>query len=292
MSALSGLNIDAVRREVAASFKSAGIDAPELDARLLIGAILNLDHTGLSVQASRAITDGEATAIAKFVQRRIAREPVARILGHKEFWGLDLRVSNATLVPRPDTETVVNAALEFLQSQNKLSSVIRIADIGTGSGAILLAILSECPKACGVGTDISADALAIASINARNLGFAERAAFVQSNYAAALSSPFDLVVSNPPYIPSEDIDKLEIDVRDHDPHVALDGGKDGLDAYRIIAPQARRLLSSGAALIVEVGHDQAADVAKIMDASELSVQGPPKADLGGNHRVVTGRKPT
>ena len=291
MSTLNGLSVDAARRNVAARFKSAGLDSPELDARLLIGAALILDHTALSIQASRIVMRGEADAIEKYVLRRIAREPVARILGAKEFWGLDLQVSSATLVPRPDTETVVSAALESLQSQNKLARDIHIADIGTGSGAILLALLLECPTARGVGTDISADALSIASINAENLGLSERAAFVQSDYAAALSGPFDLIVSNPPYIPSEEIDKLGIDVRDHDPHLALDGGKDGLDAYRIIAPQGARLLLPGGALIVEVGHNQAADVGKIMDASGLIVQAPARTDLGGIHRVVTGQKP-
>ena len=291
MSALNGLSIDAARRDVAARIKSAGLDSPELDARLLIGAVLNLDHTGLSIQTSRMITRDEAEAIERHVLRRIAHEPIARILGRKEFWGLDFKISSATLVPRPDTETVVSAALEFLQSQNKLTSDIRIADLGTGSGAILLALLSECPVAHGVGTDISEDALAIASINARNFGFTNRAAFVQSDYAAALSGLFDLIVSNPPYIRAGEIDKLDIEVRDHDPRLALDGGKDGLVAYRKIAAQAARLLVAGGALIVEVGHDQAADVAKIMDGSGLTAQAPPRADLGGVHRVVTGQKP-
>lgn len=291
MSGLSGLRVDAARREITARFKSAGLDSPELDARLLIGAALDLDHTGLSVQTSRMITRDEADMIEKYVLRRIAHEPVARILGRKEFWGLDFQLSPATLVPRPDTETVVSAALEFLQRQNKLTNDIRIADLGTGSGAILLALLSECPAAHGVGTDISQDALAIAGINARNFGFTNRAAFVQSDYAAALSGPFDLIVSNPPYIRSDEIGKLEIDVRDHDPRLALDGGEDGLTAYRMIASQAEQLLAAGGALIVEVGHDQATDVAKIMEASGLTAQTPPTADLGGIHRVVTGKKP-
>ena len=290
MSGLDGLSIDVTRRDVAARFKSAGLDSPELDARLLIGAALNLDHTGLLVQTSRAIARSEAEMIEKYVIRRIAREPIARILGHKEFWGLDFQLSPATLVPRPDTETVVSAALEFLQSQSKLTNDIRIADLGTGSGAILLALLSECPAAHGIGTDISEDALAIASINAGNFGFTNRVAFVQSDYAAALSGPFDLIVSNPPYIRSAEIGKLDIEVRDHDPRLALDGGEDGLAAYRTIAGQAVRLLAARGALIVEVGHDQAADAAKIMDASGLTVQTPPRADLGGIHRVVTGLK--
>ena len=291
MSPLEGLSVNAARRDVAARFRTAALDSPELDARLLIGAVLNLDHTALSVQTSRIVTRDEADAIERHVLRRIAREPVARILGVKEFWGLDFRLSPATLVPRPDTETVVSAALTFLQDQKKLASDIRIADIGTGSGAILLALLSECRMARGIGADISASALSIACINAENLGLAERASFVQSDYMAALSGPFDLIVSNPPYIPSDQNDTLEAYVRDHDPRLALDGGEDGMDAYRILAPQAAQLLLSGGAIVVEVGHDQAAAVGKIMDASGLTVQAPPRADLGGIHRVVTRAKP-
>lgn len=291
MNGLTGLSVDALRREVAARFKSAGMESPELDARLLIGDALKLDHTQLSIQVTRIIARAEADAIERHVLRRLAREPVARILGYKEFWGLNLQVSAATLVPRPDTETIVIAALELLRHQKKISGEIRIADIGTGSGAILLALLSECTNARGVGTDISADALSIASINAANLDLAERATFVNSNYAEALSGPFDLLVSNPPYIRSGEIGKLDIDVRDYDPHLALDGGKDGLDAYRILAPQAAHLLVPDGALIVEIGHDQAAEVGTILGAAGLVVQGPPRADLGGTQRVITGLKP-
>lgn len=291
MKTLDGLSVDAARREVAARFKAAWIESPELDARLLLGAALKLNHTELSIQGSRRLTSDEAVAIEILILRRMVREPVARILGAKEFWGLDFQLSPATLIPRPDTETVVIAALDFLRNQKKLSSNIRVADIGTGSGAILLALLSECPRAQGVGTDISRDALAVAINNARDLGFGERAAFVESNYASELSGYFDLIVSNPPYIPSADIDRLEIDVRDHDPRLALDGGRDGLDAYRVIVPQVAQLLLSGSALIVEVGHDQAAIVGEIMGAAGLTVQMPPKADLAGIDRVVTGLKP-
>ncbi|HAP48212.1 MAG TPA: protein-(glutamine-N5) methyltransferase, release factor-specific, partial [Afipia sp.] len=161
----AGLTIEASRRALAAQFKARGIETPELDARLLIGAALDLDHTALAAQAARLITSQESKAIARFAQRRMAHEPVARILGRKEFWGLDFRLSAATLVPRPDTETVIEAALEFFQ--NFRASAVRIADIGTGSGAILLALLSEFPEATGVGTDISAEALATAELNAR-----------------------------------------------------------------------------------------------------------------------------
>ena len=225
-----------------------------------------------------------------FTRRRLAGEPVARILGAKEFWGLPLQLSAATLVPRPDTETVVELALEMLRAEPDPKRRLRIADIGTGSGAILLALLSELPDAFGVGTDISVTALRTASSNAARLGFASRAAFVACDYAAALSEPFDLMVSNPPYIRSADIASLAIEVRDHDPIVALDGGADGLDAYRQLIPQAARRLAQGGVLVVEAGHDQSGDIGELMTAAGLTQERPPKADLAGIRRAVAGRK--
>lgn len=284
------LTIEAARRALAAQLTANGIESPDLDARLLIGAALDLDHTGLATQASRQITGREETTIVSFARRRMAHEPVARILGHKEFWGLDLRLSDATLIPRPDTETIVAAALEVLASNACATKALRIADIGTGSGAILLALLSELTDATGVGTDISMAALATAELNAQRLGLVGRASFVQCDYTAALSGPFDLIVSNPPYIRSADIATLDRDVRDHDPHLALDGGTDGLDAYRAIAPGAAALLAPDGVLIFEVGHDQSAQVSALMRAAGLTLSSPPRADLGGIHRAVMGRK--
>lgn len=286
----AGLTIEAARRVLAAQLKDNEIESPDLDARLLIGAALDLDHTGLATQAARKIADDEAKAIHRFAQRRTTHEPVARILGHKEFWGLDLRISEATLVPRPDTETVVEAALDVLRNDPHATVPPRIADIGTGSGAILLALLSELPKATGVGTDISAAALAIAELNAQQLGLASRASFIQSDYAAGLSGTFELIVSNPPYIRSADITALDPDVRDHDPHLALDGGGDGLTAYRTIIPQAAGLLTGHGFLIFEVGYDQSTPVSEIMHAAGLTVSPAPRADLGGVHRAVIGKK--
>lgn len=286
---LAGKTIDAARRDLTARFRNAGIDAPELDARMLVGAALNLDHTGLAINASRMIAPNEAMAIENFATRRLAREPVARILGQKEFWGLTFKLSAATLVPRPDTEIVVIAALDHLRNRAE-KSPIHIADLGTGSGAILLALLSELPNAHGIGTDINDDALKTAEANAQHLGLATRAQFIRCDYASPLTGTFDIIVSNPPYIPSDDIDSLEIDVRDHDPHQALDGGADGLAAYRAIAVQANALLTEGGALICEVGQDQAADVAAIMRTAGLDVRSPPRRDLGGLERVVIGLK--
>ena len=286
----AGQTIEAARRKLTARFKSGDIDTAELDARILVGAATGLDLTGLIAAATRRVTSDEAMRLEDFTRRRLAGEPVARILRAKEFWGLPLQLSDATLVPRPDTETVVELALEMLRAEPDPKRRLRIADIGTGSGAILLALLSELPAAVGVGTDVSMAALRTASSNAARLGFSSRAAFVVCDYAAALSEPFDLIVSNPPYIRSADIARLAIEVRNHDPIVALDGGADGLDAYRQLIPQAAQRLAQGGVLVVEAGHDQSGDIGELMTAAGLTLEKPPKADLAGIHRAVAGRK--
>jgi release factor glutamine methyltransferase len=284
---VSAVTVDEARRTLAARFKSAGIDSAELDARLLVGAVLQLDLTGLIISASRLVTDAEASRIESFALRRLSGEPVARILGHKEFWGLPLKLSAETLVPRPDTETVVELALESVRESAK---PLRIADLGTGTGAILLALLHESPDAFGVGTDISLQALATARQNAGELGLGARARFVACDYAAALAGPFDLIVSNPPYIASAEIPGLATEVRDHDPLRALDGGADGLDAYRALIPQAASLLVPGGALVVEGGQGQNGPIEALMRAAGLAVGNPAKADLGGIPRALAGRK--
>lgn len=286
----SGHSIESARRALSARLQAAGFEQPALDARLLVGAALGLDLTGLIAQAARHLTSEEAVRLEGYAQRRLAHEPVARILGMREFWGLPFRLSEATLVPRPDTETVVELALEIFRERTVAGGRPRIADIGTGSGAILLALLHEIPEAVGVGTDLSLTALGTAKGNAALLGLADRAAFVACSYAAALSGPFDLIVSNPPYIPAGEIPKLSIEVREHDPHLALDGGNDGYDAYRALIPQAAELLAPGGALIVEAGQGQAADIETLMVAAALSIDRPPKADLGGIPRAVSARK--
>jgi release factor glutamine methyltransferase len=286
----AGQTVEAARRALTARFKSNDIDSAELDARILVGAALGLDLTGVIAAASRPLTSDETIRLDDFARRRLAGEPIARILGLKEFWGLPLQLSAATLVPRPDTETVVELALEMLRAAPDPGRRLRIADIGTGSGAILLALLSELPNASGFGTDISVAALRTASSNAARLGFAPRAAFVACDYAGALSGTFGLIVSNPPYIRSAEIAGLATAVRDHDPHRALDGGMDGLDAYRVLVPQAARLLARDGVLVVEVGHDQGGDVEGIMTGAGLMPERPPKADLAGIRRAVAGRK--
>ena len=280
--------VDTARRRLTARFRAADVDSAELDARLLVGAALNLDLTGIITAASRKLTPDESNRLEAFATRRVNGEPVARILGQKEFWGLPLKLSTATLVPRPDTETVVELALEIIRAAPPRA--LRIADLGAGTGAILLALLHELPAALGVGTDISLEALRIARRNAADLGLASRAAFVACNYAAALAGPFDLIVSNPPYIRSADIAGLSPEVRDHDPRTALDGGVDGLDAYRALVPQAADRLAPGGALVVEGGKGQSGPIEALMTAAGLSVQDPVKTDLSGIFRAIAGLK--
>jgi len=286
----SAQTVETARRALTAQFRTNAIDSAELDARILVGAALDLDLTGVIAAASRLLTSDETARLKDFTRRRLAGEPVARILGRKEFWGLPLQLSAATLVPRPDTETVVELALEMLRVAPHPDRLLRIADIGTGSGAILLALLSELPDAYGFGTDISVAALRTATTNAIYLGLGRRAAFVACDYAAALSGVFDLIVSNPPYVRSAEIAGLATEVRDYDPHRALDGGADGLNAYRALIPQAARLLAPGGALVVEAGHGQSGDILGLMTAAGLTLERPPKADLAGIRRAVAGRK--
>jgi release factor glutamine methyltransferase len=286
----AGQTVEAARRALTARFKSEAIDSAELDARMLVGAILGLDLTGMITEAGRILNSGESLRLEDFTRRRLAGEPVARILGHKEFWGLPLQLSPATLVPRPDTETVVELALEMLRADDALNRPLRIADLGTGSGAILLALLSELPQAHGFGTDISADALQTARSNAAHAGLAGRAAFMVCDYATGLTGPFDLIVSNPPYIRSADIGGLAAEVRNHDPIAALDGGADGVDAYRALIPQAAGVLAPGGALVVEAGQGQSGPIQGLMTAAGLTPSDAPKADLAGIQRAVAGRK--
>ena len=276
-----------VRRALANELRAAGMDSPELDARLLVAQALGLDHAALAAAATRVLDRDEAAAITALARRRLAREPVARIRGSKEFWGLELCVDAATLVPRPETETVVEAALAGLAADAARARRLRVADLGTGCGALLLALLTELPNAFGVGTDTSLEALLVARDNAQRLRLT-RAAFLACDMSAALGAPFDLIVSNPPYIPSADIAALAPEVRDFDPRSALDGGRDGFDCYRRIAAAAPGLLAPGGAVVVEIGIGQAEGVAALFSAAGLA-PAPPRPDLNGVPRALVAR---
>jgi release factor glutamine methyltransferase len=285
-------SVAATRRALAQSFRRHSLATPELDARLLVGHALGLDHTALAAQAARVLSAEESDAVAALAARRLTREPVARIIGSKEFWGLTLALNSATLVPRPETETVVEAALEAIdRSHHGRGTALRIADLGTGSGALLLALLSELPLGHGVGTDVSLEAARAAHRNASALGLSERASFVVCDYGAALAGAFDLLVSNPPYVARGDIATLAPEVRMFDPTRALDGGPDGLDGYRAVALMGRQLLKPGGILVLELGIGQLAAVEDILSAAGLAAIGEPRHDLLGIARALAAEIP-
>ena len=268
--------------------KASGIDTPVIDARLLLEAAAGATRTDLLNDPHRALTEEQAQTLDAYLERRERREPIAHILGRKGFWTVLLSVGPQVLTPRPDTELVVIAALERLDP----AVPARILDLGVGSGAILLALLAERPAARGLGVDISEEALAVARENAANLGLAARAALLRGDWTAGLEpASFDLVVSNPPYIPTADIPTLDPEVRQYEPLEALDGGPDGLDAYRRLAPEILRALKPGGHFVVEIGHDQAEAVVGLFEAAgagDLEL----RQDLGDRDRVVAGRRPT
>lgn len=270
-------------RHLAAAFAAAGFNTPDLDARFLV-----LHGAGLAsndLYAARGRPLGPAhEAVATALRRRLAHEPVARILGEWEFWSLPLALGPATLVPRPDTETLVEAALALSLAPR------RILDIGTGCGAILIALLGERPDSLGVGTDLSVDALRIARANALRNGVDPRAGFVATSWADTVDTTFDLVVSNPPYIATSVIATLEPDVREHDPHLALDGGADGLDAFRAIIAALPRLLAPGGHVVLECGQDQGEAVKRLLRGAGLATL-PSHHDLAGIERAVAARCP-
>jgi release factor glutamine methyltransferase len=281
----SSVSIAGARRALARMFAAAGLDTPALDARVLVGHALGLDHAGLTAAAERVLDPAERERIAAVASRRLAREPVSRIVGMKEFWGLPLRVNPAVLVPRPETETVVATALAALDRDGDCARPLRIADLGTGSGALLLALLSELPNAFAIGTDLSTAALALARDNAQQLGLAARAVFVACDFAAALGGALDLIVANPPYVTSAELAQLAPEVRDHDPSLALDGGPDGLRAYRALVADAPRLIGAAGHMVVEVGAGQADAVASLF-ASQQPLDVTAARDLAGMSRAL------
>lgn len=274
-----------LHRLARARLAGAGIADAATDARVLVEEITGTSRADLLARPDLDIgTDAEARLDAALA-RRAAREPVHRILGWREFHGLRLALSPETLEPRPDTETLVDAMLPFVRETAARTGACRILDLGTGTGAIALALLKEEPRATAVGADISADALRTAQANAATAGLAGRFSAVRSDWFAGISGRFHLIAANPPYIETEAIDGLEPEVRLFDPHAALDGGRDGLDAYRTIAAQAAAYLEDGGRVALEIGHRQKAAVeALFRNAGFRLVQA--ESDLGGNDRVV------
>ncbi|PZU55966.1 MAG: peptide chain release factor N(5)-glutamine methyltransferase [Brevundimonas sp.] len=266
-----------------ARLKEGRIDSPAIDARLLLEAAAGASRTDILTDPYRAVADDQRQAYEAMVERRLRREPVSRILGKKGFWKIMLNVTPDVLSPRPDTETLLDVALLAFAPHEAFS----VIDLGTGSGAILLALLSERTAATGVGSDISSEALAVARENAANLDLNGRATFLRTEWAAGFGDhSFDLVVSNPPYIPTDHIAGLDPEVRDHDPHLALDGGPDGLQAYRDLAPEVMRILKPGGVFAVEIGWDQGPQVKALFEAAGFADVKVVK-DLADRDRVVT-----
>lgn len=271
--------------DVAAALGAGGFDEPRRRARRLVAVALGLSAAAVFADLDRMIPAADAERVAELLTRMLAHEPLSRIEGVREFWGLEFRLSADTLDPRPETETVVEAVLARLPDRG---AAHRVLDLGTGSGCLLLALLSELPAASGIGIDSAPGAAAAARDNAVRLGLAARADFATGDWAAALTGRFDVVVANPPYIASGEIAKLAPEVRDFDPHRALDGGVDGLDAYRTIIRELPRLLVPGGLFAAEIGYGQDEAVGRLIAARGLAVEDI-VPDLAGIPRCILAR---
>jgi release factor glutamine methyltransferase len=271
--------------DVRRRLEAAGIDTPVFDARLLLEAGAGVTRLDIVTDPRRPMTAEQVSAVEALTRRREQREPAGHILGRRHFWTLDLAVSPDVLIPRPETELLVEFALKTLAPQQEA----RVLDLGVGSGAILLATLTDRPNATGVGVDRSEEALAVAQANANALNLSSRLDLRKGDWAEDLNETFDLVLSNPPYIASNDIDGLAPEVALYEPRMALDGGADGYDAYRAIIAELPRLLKPGGVFAFEVGQGQADTVAGMAEAQGLTTM-PIKRDLADIPRVVAGQR--
>lgn len=282
----SALTLRQAQARAGQHLRNAGVEDAILDAALLLAHAIGGDRLSLIREAERQLDAAETKAFAELIRARAARQPVSRLLGRREFWSLDLAIGPAVLDPRPDSETLVEAALAHLPHQD---AAYQILDLGTGSGCLLLALLAERPRAHGFGVDISSAAARQARANARALHLAERAFFMVGDWASSLTrgpaGRFDMVVANPPYIASTDIGGLAPEVRCHDPALALDGGGDGLAAYRALVPDLGRLLRPGGRAVLEYGRGQTVALKQIVETAGLAVESC-HADLAGIERCL------
>jgi release factor glutamine methyltransferase len=270
--------LDWAARELAA----AGVEGARRDGRILLAQALGTSPDQVFAYPERPLTDSQWADFAVLAARRRAREPVSRIRGRREFWSLEFKISAATLDPRPESETLVEAVLDRIGDR---AEDLTILDLGTGSGCLLLALLRELPRARGLGVDIDPAALAVARDNAEHLGLSERAAFRHSDWGRELTGMWPVIVGNPPYIVDSDIDGLDPEVARYDPRAALDGGPDGLDAYRALAPEVFRLLAPGGLAALEIGIGQAQAVETVLSAAGLRSAGRIE-DAGGRTRCI------
>jgi release factor glutamine methyltransferase len=281
------LTLGEARRAVAPLLEAAGIAEAEREARLFVQLATKLTPERLLLEEARGLTAEEGRVLDEALKRRLLHEPLSRIQGERAFYGRIFKVTPAVLDPRPETETLVDLVLEWADATGGRQRPLSLIDIGTGSGCILITLLAEMPRAQGLGTDVSRDALGVARANAVLNGVAGRARFMEARSLSGVTGTFDVLVSNPPYIPSGEIAGLEPGVRDFDPRPALDGGPDGLAVYRDIAAGAGVLVPAGL-MAVEVGAGQAADVAAIFTKAVENRAGDPamRRDLGGHTRCV------
>jgi release factor glutamine methyltransferase len=275
-------DVAAALRQATARLNEAGVESPRLDARVLIAHVLRFAPPELVLRARHVITPHDGRSIDRLIARRARREPVSRILREREFWSLPFRVTPATLDPRPDSETVISAVLDAIGDRR--NGPLRLLDLGTGTGCLLLALLSELERASGLGIDSSAAALRVARANARALGLKSRARFRRGCWAEGIRGRFDVILSNPPYISSSELDGLPAEVR-FDPIAALDGGPDGLDAYRAILKDLGGLLAPDGVAALEFGAEQAGAVAAIAAGYGLQ-KAKIVRDLANNDRVI------
>ncbi|MBC7224049.1 MAG: peptide chain release factor N(5)-glutamine methyltransferase [Anaerolineae bacterium] len=266
--------------------QAAGCDSPSLDAQLLLAHVLVWERSGVLAHPEAPLGDAAAERYRRLVARRARREPLAYIVARRAFWGMDLEVRPGVLVPRPETETLVEQALAWALRRGGRTWGGVLADVGTGSGAVAVALARELPYARVWATDTSPEALWVAQANARRYGVAHRIRVVQGEWLAPVQGPVDAIVSNPPYVPSGVLDRLAPEIARYEPRRALDGGPDGLAAYRQLLPQAARALSPGGAIFLEVGHDQADAVSDLLRGHFPGWRVVRFRDLGGHWRVV------
>ncbi|MDX1948870.1 MAG: peptide chain release factor N(5)-glutamine methyltransferase [Rickettsiales bacterium] len=263
--------------------RSAGINTPLLDARVLLQNVLNIRYEELLISASRILTEEERKKFENLLLRRLRREPVAKIIEEKEFWGAKFKTNFDTLDPRPETETIIEAILKNYKDKNRK---LKILDLGTGSGCIIISLLREFHNATGLGVDVSLSALQVARENAENLQVSERLDFVQSNWFDSVNDKFDIIVSNPPYIKNDSINHLQAEVSLFEPKLALEGGEDGLDAYRKIIAQVENHLGIHGRCFFEIGKWQEEQVAEIIQQNGFTIN-EAWEDLAGIPRVIS-----
>jgi release factor glutamine methyltransferase len=282
----SDMTVQQAQRALSSAFKTAGIDTAPLDARVLLESVTGLDATDMARLPERLLTAQERALLLDYQTQRLRAKPVSKILGQREFWGRAFEVNEHVLDPRPDSETLIEAALQHLPE----AQAFRLLDLGTGSGCLLLTLLAERAHGEGLGVDVSGAALAVAQANAQRLGVSAQAQFLESHWFEAVTPSFDMIISNPPYISDAQMRQLDKNVLEYDPRLALHGGEDGLDPYRHISAQAQSYLRPEGWLLFEIGHTQGEEVCAMMRQSgfeEISVL----PDLGARDRVVMARAP-